>query len=75
MEFETAAKWMQYRPAFLAGFLASTGLEFGPFLQPPPLIIFGNSRSKSFLIARTFDNLLIVHHQENEESSRECRRR
>jgi len=23
---------MQYRPALLAGFLASTGLEFGPFL-------------------------------------------
>jgi hypothetical protein len=25
-------KRMQYRPGLLAGFLASTGLEFGPFL-------------------------------------------
>jgi putative transposase len=25
-------KRMQYRPALLAGLLASTGLEFGPFL-------------------------------------------
>jgi putative transposase len=29
---KTRLKRMQYRPALLAGFLASTGLEFGPFL-------------------------------------------
>ena len=28
----TRLKRMQYRPALLAGFLASTGLEYGPFL-------------------------------------------
>ena len=28
---KTRLKRMQYRPALLAGFLASTGLEFGPF--------------------------------------------
>src|SRR4051794_23708667 len=29
---KTRLKRMQYRPALLAGFLASTGLEYGPFL-------------------------------------------
>jgi putative transposase len=29
---KTRLKRMQYRPGLLAGFLASTGLEFGPFL-------------------------------------------
>jgi hypothetical protein len=29
---KTRLKRMQYRPALLVGFLASTGLEFGPFL-------------------------------------------
>jgi transposase len=29
---KTRLKRMQYRPALLAGFLASAGLEFGPFL-------------------------------------------
>jgi hypothetical protein len=29
---KTRLKRMQYRPALLAGFLTSTGLEFGPFL-------------------------------------------
>jgi putative transposase len=29
---KTQLKRMQYRPALLTGFLASTGLEFGPFL-------------------------------------------
>jgi transposase len=29
---ETCLKRMQYRPGLLRGFLASTGLEFGPFL-------------------------------------------
>jgi hypothetical protein len=29
---KTRLKRMQYRPALLAGFLASTGLEFGLFL-------------------------------------------
>ena len=29
---KTRLRRMQYRPALLAGFLASTGLEFGPFL-------------------------------------------
>jgi transposase len=29
---KTRPRRMQYRPALLAGFLASTGLEFGPFL-------------------------------------------
>ena len=28
----TRLKRMQYRPALLVGFLASTGLELGPFL-------------------------------------------
>ena len=31
---------MQYRPGLLVGFLASTGLESGPFLHHPPLMIF-----------------------------------
>jgi hypothetical protein len=29
---KTRLKRMQYRPGLLVGFLASTGLEFGPFL-------------------------------------------
>ena len=29
---KTRLKRIQYRPGLLAGFLASTGLEFGPFL-------------------------------------------
>jgi hypothetical protein len=29
---KTRLRRMQYRPALLAGFLASTGLGFGPFL-------------------------------------------
>src|SRR4051794_2647027 len=29
---KTRLRRMQYRPALLAGFLASTGLEYGPFL-------------------------------------------
>src|SRR3954466_9695768 len=29
---KTRLKRMQYRPGLLAGFLASTGLEYGPFL-------------------------------------------
>ena len=29
---KTHLKRMQYRPGLLAGFLASTGLEFGPFV-------------------------------------------
>ena len=29
---KTRLRQMQYRPALLAGFLASTGLEFGPVL-------------------------------------------
>jgi transposase len=29
---KTRLRRMQYRPALLAGFLASTGLEFGPLL-------------------------------------------
>jgi hypothetical protein len=29
---KTRLKRMQYRPALLAGFLASTGLKYGPFL-------------------------------------------
>ena len=29
---KTRLKRMQHRPALLAGFLAGTGLEFGPFL-------------------------------------------
>ena len=29
---KTRLRRMQYRPALLAGFLASTGLEFGPIL-------------------------------------------
>ena len=29
---KTRLQRMQYRPGLLAGFLASTGLEFGPFL-------------------------------------------
>jgi transposase len=29
---KTRLKRMQYHPALLAGFLASTGLEYGPFL-------------------------------------------
>ena len=29
---KTRLRRMQYRPALLAGFLTSTGLEFGPFL-------------------------------------------
>jgi hypothetical protein len=31
---------MRYRPGLLVGFLASTGLESGPFLHHPPLMIF-----------------------------------
>src|SRR3954451_10834836 len=37
---KTRLKRMQYRPDLLVGFLASTGLEFGPFLYPPSLKIF-----------------------------------
>ena len=37
---KTRLKRMQYRPGLLAGFLASTGLEFGPFVKPLPLRIF-----------------------------------
>lgn len=37
---KTRLKRMQYRPGLLAGFLATTGLDFKPFLQPPPLVIF-----------------------------------
>jgi hypothetical protein len=29
---KTRLKRMQYRPGLLPGFLAGTGLEFGPFL-------------------------------------------
>jgi len=29
---KTRLRWMQYRPGLLVGFLASTGLQFGPFL-------------------------------------------
>jgi hypothetical protein len=29
---KTRLKRMQYRPSLLTGFLAGTGLEFGPFL-------------------------------------------
>ena len=37
---KTRLRRMQYRPALLEGFLASTGLDFTPFLYPPPLEIF-----------------------------------
>jgi hypothetical protein len=33
---KTRLKRMQYRPALLAGFLASTGLDFTPFCNPHP---------------------------------------
>src|SRR4051794_23486514 len=36
---KTRLKRMQYRPALLAGFLASTGLEYGPIQQHPLLTI------------------------------------
>ncbi|MGR6963935.1 hypothetical protein ACU610_05700 [Geodermatophilus sp. URMC 61] len=36
---KTRLRRMQYRPGLLAGFLASTGLEFGPFLKQPPSTI------------------------------------
>jgi hypothetical protein len=34
---KTRLKRMQYRPGLLGGFLASTGLDLTPFLQPPQL--------------------------------------
>src|SRR4051812_14866444 len=40
---KTRLRRMQARPGLLAGFLASAGLEFGPFLSPPPLMISGVS--------------------------------
>jgi hypothetical protein len=36
---KTRLRRMQYRPGLLVGFLASTGLDFGSFVQPPPLMI------------------------------------
>src|SRR4051794_1543018 len=40
---------MQYRPGLLVGFLASTGLEFKPFLQLPPLAIVSAAQLHSFV--------------------------
>ena len=37
---KTRLKRMQYRPGLLVGFLVSTGLQCGSFLQPPPLRVF-----------------------------------
>ena len=37
---KTRLKRMQYRPALLVGFLASTGLDLGPFVLLPPLEVF-----------------------------------
>jgi putative transposase len=37
---KTRLKRMQYRPGLLNSFLASTGLDLTPFLQPPQLVGF-----------------------------------
>src|SRR3954468_17899377 len=50
---KTRLRRMQHRPALLAGFLASTGLEFGPFLKHPLLMIVNASPAAASASART----------------------